>query len=171
MTASNMIRIATTDTTDAVEIACSEVKNAVGLPVTAAFQEIEGGCLILELRLGIESGLTPSPSRLAAVVEESSSNVEVLSAWKVRSASATPAPRPSDAVLTPLHDPIPLVARRAIHDGLPTAQWQSNEGSWQLAVPNVSANLPTMVGLSRRRGYTQRFSSLEAAAIQRGFAS
>jgi hypothetical protein len=171
MTASNMIRIATTDTTGAVEIACSEVKIAVGLPVTAAFQEIEGGCLILELRLGNESGLTPSPSRLAAVVDESLSNVEVLSAWKVRSASASPPPRHSDTILTPLHDSIPSVAHRAVHDGLPTAQWQSNEGSWQLAVPNVCAIQPTMVGLSRRRGYSQRFSSLEAAAIQRGLAS
>ena len=170
MTASNMIRIATTDTTDAVEIACSQVKNAVGLPVTAAFQEIEGGCLILELRLGNESGLTPSPSRLAVVVEESS-NVEVLSAWKVRSSSATPPPRSSDAVLTPLRDSIPSVAYRAVRDGLPTAQWQSNEGSWHLAVPNVNFNRPTTVGLSRRRGYSQRFSSLEAAAIQRGLAS
>jgi hypothetical protein len=171
LTASNMIRIATTDTTDAVEIACSEVKNAVGLPVTAAFQEIEEGCLILELRLGNESGLTPSPSRLAGVVEGSSSNVEVLSAWKVRSSSATPAPKPSDAILTPMHDSVPSVAHRAVHDGLPTAQWQSNEGSWQLAVPNVSVNRPTTVGLSRRRGYSLRFSSLEAAAIQRGLAS
>jgi hypothetical protein len=171
MTAANMIRIATTDTTEAVEIACSEVKNAVGLPVTAAFQEIEGGCLILELRLGNESGLTPSPSRLAAIVDESSSNVEVLSAWKVRSSSASPPPRRSDTILTPLNDPIPSVAHRALHDGLPTAQWQSNEGSWQLAVPIVSAVQPTTVGLSRRRGYSQRFSSLEAAAIQRGLAS
>ena len=166
MTASNMIRIATTDTTDAVEMACSEVKNAVGLPVTAAFQEIEGGCLILELRLGNEVGFTPSPSRLAAVVDESSSSVEVLSAWKVRSTSASPPPRHSDTVLAPLHDSIPPVASRAVHDGLPTAQWQSDEGSWQLAVPNVSSVQPTLVGLSRRRGYSQRFSSLEAAAIQ-----
>jgi hypothetical protein len=171
MTAANMIRIATTDTTEAVELACSEVKNAVGLPVTAAFQEIEGGCLILELRLGNESGLTPSPSRLAAIVDQSSSNVDVLSAWKVRSSSASPPPRHSDTILTPPHDPIPSVARRAVHDGLPTAEWRSNEGSWQLAVPNVSASRPTTVGLSRRRGYSQRFSSLEAAAIQRGLAS
>lgn len=171
MTASNMIRIVTNDTTDAVEIVCSEVKNAVGLSVTAAFQEIEGGCLILELRLGNESGLTPSPSRLAAVVDESSSNVEVLSAWKVRSSSASPPPRRSDTILNPRYDSIPSVAHRAVHDALPTAQWHSDDGSWQLAVPIVCAVHPTTVGLSRRRGYSQRFSSLEAAAIQRGLAS
>jgi hypothetical protein len=38
-------------------------------------------------------------------------------------------------------------------------------------VPNVSVDRPTMVGLARRRGYSLRFSSLEAAAIQRGLAS
>jgi hypothetical protein len=170
MTAANMIRIATTDTTDAVKIACSEVRNAVGLPVSAQFQEIEGRCLILELRVGAESVHTPSPSRLAIVLDKSSTNVEVLSSW-AEASSVDPQPRHSDSVLTSLHDSMPSVAHRAFHDRLPTAQWKSDEESWYLAVPCARVSGPTVVGLVSRRGYTSRFSSLEAAAIQRGLAS
>ena len=51
MTTTNKIRIATADTTNASTLACSEITAAVGLPVHPEFQEIEGDCLILELRL------------------------------------------------------------------------------------------------------------------------
>jgi hypothetical protein len=170
MTAANMIRIATTDTTDAVEIACSEVKNAVGLPVRAEFQEIEGRCLIVELRVGAASVHTPPPSRLAVVVDRSSTCLEVLGSWKEPS-SVAPHPRRSDSVLSVLHDAMPSVAHRALHDRLPTAQWESNDESWHLAVPEVRVLRPTVVGILTRRGYTSRFSSLEAVAIRRGLAS
>ena len=55
MTTTNKIRIATADTTNACKLACSEITAAVGLTVHPEFQEIEGDCLILELRLGANS--------------------------------------------------------------------------------------------------------------------
>jgi len=81
MKTTNMLRIATADTAGAVDSACSEVEMAVGLPVRPELQEIENGCLILELRLGDANVHTPSPSRLALTVDKSTTDVEVLSAW------------------------------------------------------------------------------------------
>jgi hypothetical protein len=55
MNAIDKIRIATTDTAEAADLACLEISSALGLPVGVEFQEIEGACLILELRLGDEA--------------------------------------------------------------------------------------------------------------------
>lgn len=55
MTATNKLRVSTSDTADAIDIACSDVESAVGLPVRAEFQEIEGGNVIIELQLGDET--------------------------------------------------------------------------------------------------------------------
>ena len=60
MTTTSKIRIATADTTNACTLACSEITAAVGLPVHPEFQEIEGDCLILELRLGSELHSSPA---------------------------------------------------------------------------------------------------------------
>ena len=92
MTATNKLRVATIDTAHAIDIACSVVLSAVGLSVRAEFQEIEGGSLIIELRIGNESVHTPHPSRLACAVDKAAANVEVLSSWK-ESASPEPTPR------------------------------------------------------------------------------
>lgn len=82
MTAESMLRIATPDAAHAVDIACSDVESAVGLPAHAEFQEIEGGNLIIELRLGVGAEQSPHPSRLASAVDKAVANVEVLSSWK-----------------------------------------------------------------------------------------
>ena len=63
-------------------IACSEVVAAVGLPVLAEFQEIEGNDVIIELQIGDETIHTPQPSRLAAAVDKAVADLEVLSSWK-----------------------------------------------------------------------------------------
>ena len=61
ITATNKLRVATIDTAHAMDVACSDVEAAVGLPVRAEFQEIEGGHLIIELQLGSEAGPHSSP--------------------------------------------------------------------------------------------------------------
>ena len=82
MTAKNMLRVAMPDKARAIDIACSDVEFAVGLPVRAEFQEIEGSNLILELQLGGEAEPTPHASRLASVVDKAVSHLEVLSSWE-----------------------------------------------------------------------------------------
>ncbi len=169
MNASNKIRIATPDTTNAVKLACSEVASAVGLAVHAEYQEIEGTCLILELRVG-EQGVEPrSPRRMTMAVDRAAADVEVLSAWN-EPVTALLAPRYSDDVLGVRFDTMPPLAQRALSDDLPTAQWDRADTSWHLAVPSACADQP-IVALSHRRGYTRRFTSLEAAAIRGGLAS
>lgn len=170
MKAANMLRIATADTAGAVDFACSEVEIAVGVPVRPELQEIENGCLIVELRLGDAHVHTPPPERLALAVDKSTTNVEVLSAWKETS-SLNPLPRRSDSVFTPPDASMASVAYRALQDDLPTAEWEPKALSWHLAVPCTRTLRPTVVGLSRRRGYSVRFSSLEVAAFRRGLAS
>jgi hypothetical protein len=53
---------------------------------------------------------------------------------------------------------------------LPTAQWDYSDSEWHLAVPSFCTS-QRIVGMSHRGGYSQRFTSLDVAAIQRGLAS
>jgi hypothetical protein len=169
MTATNKIRIATTDTAGAADLACSDISSVLGLPVRVEFQEIEGACLVLELRLGDESLPMPQPSRLAAAVAKAVPNVVVLNAWKEGHCLA-PIPRYSQNVLAKCFDVMPPVADRAFNDSLPTAQWDHSDSQWHLAVPSFCTS-QRIVGLAHRNGYSQRFTSLDVAAIQRGLAS
>jgi hypothetical protein len=169
MTTTNKLRIATADRSGALDLVCSEVESAIGMSVQPVFQEIEGDCLILELRLGSETGQPRLPTRLAIQVDNAARDVQVLSAWNEPDPSE-PAPKGCHNVLGALFDTMPPVAHRALIDSLPTAQWDRSDASWQLAVPSVFATRP-LVGLSRRRGYSQRFTFFEAAAIRSGLAS
>jgi hypothetical protein len=169
MTAKSMLRIATPDAVDAIDIACSDVGSAVGLPVRAEFQEIEGGNLIIELQLGNEAEHIPHPSRLASVVDKAVFNMEVLSSW-TESTPPEPAPRPCPEVFGVGYEPLPQVAQRALDDDLPTAKWDRSDTSWHLAVPSVCGG-KAIVGMSRRSGYSHRFTAHDAAALRCGLAS
>jgi hypothetical protein len=169
MTAKNMLRVAMPDKAHAIDIACSDVESAVGLRVRAEFQEIEGSSLIVELQLGDEAEAAPHPSQLASVVERAVSQLEVLSSWEEMSSPA-PTPRPCPSVLGVGYEPLPHVAQRALEDDLPTAQWDRAESSWHLAVPSVCSG-KAIIGMSRRYGYSHRFTAHDAAALRSGLAS
>jgi len=166
MGATNKLRIATLDSDHAKEIACSVVESVVGLPVRPEFQEIESGDLIIELQVGNEHVHTPLPSRLASAVDRVASDVEVLSAWS-ESTTLEPNPRHCPDVLGVGYEPLPGAAQRAHDDDLPTASWNRSDASWQLAVPSVCRG-KAIVGISRRRGYSHRFTTHDAAAIRCG---
>jgi hypothetical protein len=167
--AANKLRVVTLDTAHAVDFACSEVESAVGLPVRAEFQEIEGGSLILELRLGDETVHSPHPSRLASAVDRAVANMEVLSSWKESAGHRAPLRRCPE-VRGVGYEPLPRVAQRALDDDLPTAEWDRSDSSWHLAVPSLCGDQP-IVGLSGRRGYSHRFTARDAAGFRRGLAS
>jgi hypothetical protein len=166
MTATNKLRVATMDTAHAIDIACSVVLSAVGLPVRAEFQEIEGGSLIIELQVGNESVHTPHPSRLACTVENAAADVEVLSSWK-EPASPEPTPRHCPEVMGVVYESLSEVAQRAFDDDLPTAKWDRADSSWHLAVPSVCSG-KAIIGMSHRRGYSHRFTVHDAAALRCG---
>ncbi|HEY1989103.1 MAG TPA: hypothetical protein VGG43_06540 [Acidimicrobiales bacterium] len=169
MTATNKIRVATADRAGAINLVRAEVESATGMAVEAEFQEIEGDCLILELRVGDESTHSAHPTRLGIAVDNAAPAVQVLSAWN-EPAAADPFPQLCNRVLGVQFDTMPAVAHRALIDRLPTAQWDRSDACWHLAVPSVFATRP-LVGVSHRRGYTHRFTSFEAAAIRCGLAS
>jgi hypothetical protein len=74
---------------------------------------------------------------------------------------------------------MPEVARRALADDLPTAQWLptvdevagGDRSYWLLAVPVGAPGTPATVGVRRRNGYALRFAPHEAAAVRIGLAS
>jgi hypothetical protein len=169
MTTKNMLRVATLDMDCAVDDARSDIQSAVGLRVRAEFQEIEGDSLIIELQLGDEVEQSGPPARLASVIEQAVASVEVLSTWK-ESSSPEPHPRHCPDVLGVGYEPLPQVAQRALDDNLPTAQWDRSDSSWLLAVPSVCGG-KTIVGMSRRGGYSHRFTTHDVAALRRGLAS
>jgi hypothetical protein len=169
MTAKRMLRIATPDALHAMNTACSDVESAVGLPVRAEFQEIEGDNLIIELLLGDEALHVPHPSRLASAIDKAVPNMEVLSSW-TESTTPEPAPQKCPDVLGVGYEPLPQVAQRALDDDLPTAKWDPSDSSWHLAVPSVCRG-KAIVGMSYRKGYEFRFTTHDAAALRSGLAS
>jgi len=169
MTAHNKLRVATLDTDQAMSIARSDVESAIGLRVRVEFQEIESPNLIIELKLGDETELSPHPSRLAAEVDRAVANVEVLSSWK-ESIPAAPLPRYCPEVLGVGYETLPQVAQRALDDDLPTAKWDRSDSSWHLAVPSLCCG-KSIVAMSYRSGYSHRFTAHDAAALRSGLAS
>ncbi len=169
MPGTNKLRVATIDTTHARYIACSEVVAAVGLPVLAEFQEIEGNDVIIELQIGDETIHTSHPSRLAAAVDKAVANLEVLSSWK-EPTLPEPTPRHCPEVIGVDYETLPQVAQRAYDDDLPTAKWNRSDSSWHLAVPSAYRG-ETVVAMSHRRGYSHRFTAYDAAALRCGIAS
>ena len=109
MNIANKLRIATMDTANAMEIACGEVESAIGVPVQAEFQEIDGMFLIVKLRLVEYTERSPHPHRLALTTETSASNVEVLSSWR-ESNALRPKARFCHEVLGVDFDTVPSVA-------------------------------------------------------------
>jgi hypothetical protein len=167
--ATSKLRIAMTDATNALGVACSEVEGAVGIPVQAEFQEIEGDCLIVEFRLGTDSVLSPPASRLAYAVDHSANDVEVLSAWS-EPMQLAPVARFCADVFGAEHDAMPAAARRAVADDLPTALWDHADRRWDLAVPSACRD-QVIVGMRHRHGYTHRFNTVDAFALRNGLAS
>jgi hypothetical protein len=164
-----MLRIATPDADRAIEIACSDVESAVGLPVRAEFQEVEGGKLIIELQLGGTTARSHNPSQMASAVGEKVSNLEVLSSW-TQPTSLQPVPRPCPDVLGVGYERLPHVAQRALADGVPTAEWDRSNSCWRLAVPSICRDT-AIVGMSHRSGYSHRFTAHHAATLRLGLAS
>jgi hypothetical protein len=169
MTARTMLRVAILDGTHAIDVACSDVESAIGLRVRAEFQEIEGGNLIVEFQLGDEAEPTAHPAQLASVIDDTVSSIDVLSSWK-ESTLPEPTPLRCPSVLGVGYEPLPHVARRALHDDLPTAKWDRSDSSWHLAVPSLCCG-KAIVGMSYRCGYSHRFSAHDAAALRSGLAS
>jgi hypothetical protein len=181
MSTTNKLRVITTDAPDALQVIKQEVEEATGFAVEPEIQEVDGADLVVELRL---AGPTPAaPSLVARAVERSSRGVDVLSTWNEAGRIAGPAPASSQVILDGLGDQLPAVARRALRDDLPTAQWHRTgtgfgpggpeEGppSWQLAVPVVRSDGRSLVGYQRRRGYTFRFGTHDVEAARVDLAS
>lgn len=168
MTAANKLRVAVSDAAHAVNTACSEVESAIGLPVRAEFQEIEGDNLIIELQLGNEMRTAPHPSRLASVVDTAVANLEVLSSWE-ESTFLEPTPPHYADVVGVGYEPLPQAAQRALDDDIPTAKWDRSDSSWHLAVSSICCG-KAIVGMSHRRGYSHRFTPHDAATLRCGLA-
>jgi hypothetical protein len=169
MRTTNKLRVSTTDASNALDLACSEVESAVGLPVQAELQENEGDCLIVEMRLGTDEVHSPSASRLAYAVDQSARDIDVLSAWH-EPVHRAPAARFCADVFGAEYDAMPAVALRAMEDDLPTAQWDRSVSRWHLAVPSACRD-QVIVGMIHRTGYSRRFTTLDACALRNGLAS
>ncbi len=154
------LRVVTSDSPDALDVIRHEVEGATGLAVEPEIQELDGTELVVELRLLDAS--TVVPGLVARAVRRSPGGLDVL------------------VVLDGLDHRLPSVARRALRDGLATAQWGAGgiagggagvEHSWQLAVPAVRADGRPVVGYRRRRGYSIRFGVRDAEAARAVLAS
>jgi hypothetical protein len=132
------------------------------------FQEIDRSDLIVELSIPEVRGCPPG--QLGRLVEHISTDLEVLSSWN-ETEPACPSGQHERPRFVDKDDPtVPFTARRAFDDGLPTASWHSSSEvdvpHWFLAVPALSFDDRMVAAIRRRRGYSYRFSALEAAALR-----
>jgi hypothetical protein len=177
MTSRSKLRVAIPDKADALDVVKAEVESATGFAAQPVFQEVEHAELVVELYLADSSAA--DPGHIAHAVESSASDLNVLSTWMESPLCGDPARAASETVFDVMDDPLPEVARRALRDGLPTAQWfptiddvaGGDRSYWMLAVlTNRSEGMP-FVGVQRRQGYSYRFSAHEATSARIGLAS
>jgi hypothetical protein len=177
MTSTSKLRIAVPDVADALDAVKFEVEEATGFAVEPVFQEIDRSELVVELCLADSNAA--DPRRVALAVESSAGNLDVLSTWNESPLPRDLAPRASETVFKDFDYPMPEVARRALSDELPTAQWlptvddvgRGDRSLWLLAVPVIRSDGPSLVGVRHRHGYSLRFSAHEAASARIGLAS
>jgi len=177
VTTTSRLRVAISDTAEALEIVKVEVEGATGCPVRPEFQESELDELVVDLRLGTSS--SAEPNLIARAIERTAPHIDVLGVWNESPRGHEPAPIPSQFVFAATDDSMPEVAKRAVRDELATAQWhpsgnttQGREGAyWQLAVPVLQTDGEEIVAVQRRNGYSLRFSLDDVVGTWLGLAS
>ena len=175
--APDKVRVAISDATEALRAVHADVEGAIGCAVFPELQETEGGSLIVEMRLA--ERVAQDCRELARTIKRSNPDIEVLSCWKDRRLLELSGIVSLHSVLPASADELPAVARRALQDGVPTAQWSGSRfvrptgrtSAWLLAVPVQSPTGGNVVGLSRRNGYSYRFGAAHVEAIRSELAS
>jgi hypothetical protein len=169
MAPTSKLRIATADVAGALDVVRNEVEHATGLAVHPVLQEVDTTALVVEV--AVASPAKVDPKSLARFVDAAAGSLDVLGSWTETPDGTQDAPRPA-LVLDVVEDPLPEAARRAVRDDVPTAQWLpsvadiagGDRSYWLLAVPARRSDGAQVVGLSRRQGYSHRFSASEARA-------
>jgi hypothetical protein len=177
MEPTSKLRVVVPDGANALRVVTTEIEEATGIALEPELQEVDGGDLVVELRLADSSNCD---SRLVVrAVERLSDDLEVLSTWQEAPPTHDPAPVTSQSVFAGPDVAMPEVALRAFRDRLPTAQWPGTfrvpvgeaTACWQLAVPMRRSNGQVLVGVLQRSGYSHRFGVREAKAVRLGLAS
>jgi hypothetical protein len=176
MTTTSKLRVAISDSSAALEIVKIEVEGATGCTARPEFQESELDALVVEMRL-----VDSDPANLGLVaraIECTSPSLDVLGVWSESSPDRMPSAVPARMVYSGTDDSMPNVAKRAVRDELPSAQWHPCPGGepgddrphWQLAVPVVLADGEKVVAVRRRNGYSHRFTTDDAVSTWLGLA-
>lgn len=157
------LRLAMADVPGALDAVTARVRATRGFVLEPTLQEIEGDELVVEL----SAADVPGPV-LAEAVRATAAGADILSVWS-EPVALPPVVAPAGG--PPAGEDLPVVVRRALHSGIPTARWSPRSetdpaGGWHLAVPVLAAGGPPCVGLARRRGYSWRFSSLDVLALR-----
>jgi hypothetical protein len=168
MSSTSKLRVAIPDRTDALDVVKGGVERATGFVAQPVLQEIDYTDLVVEVQLSDSNAA--DPRRVADTVGQASPDLDVLSSWKEADALPLPTVRAVPIVFETTDLVLPEVARRALEDELPTAQWlhKGNDVSggdrscWILAVPSHRCGGAARVGICHRRGYATRFSASEA---------
>jgi hypothetical protein len=177
MEPTSKLRVAVPDGANALRVVTAEIEEATGIAFEPELQEVDGGDLVVELRLA-DSSIGDSKLVVRAV-ERLSDDLEVLSTWQEAPPPRDPAPVMSPSVFAGTDVAMPEVAQRAFRDDLPTAKWPGTfrvpvgepKACWQLAVPMRRSNGQVLVGVLQRSGYSHRFGVHEAKALRLGLAS
>jgi hypothetical protein len=145
-----------------------EVERATGFDAQPILQELDYTDLVIEVQLSDSNAA--DPRRIALTVEQASPDLDVLSSWKEADALPLQTAWAVPVVFETTDLVLPEVARRALEDEVPTAQWlpksnnvsDGDRASWIFAVPSRRCGGSARVGICRRRGYANRFSANEA---------
>ncbi len=175
MTATSRLRVAISDSAEALEIVKLEVEGATGCSARPEFQESELDALVVEMRL-VDSDPAVL-SLVARAIERTSPALDVLGVWSESPPDRMPSAVTTKTVYSGTDDSMPDIAKRAVRDELPSAQWYPRRGGvtsvrphWQLAVPALLADGEKVVAVRRRNGYSRRFTTDDAVSTWLGLA-
>ncbi len=176
MTATSKVRVAIPDSDTALEIVKLEVEGATGCSARPEFQESERDALVVEMRL-VDSDPAVL-SLVARAIERTAPRLDVLGVWSEPSPDRIPSAVSTKMVYSGTDDSMPDIAKRAVRDELPSAQWHPRLGGagsgdrphWQLAVPALLADGEKVVAVRRRNGYSRRFTADDAVSTWLGLA-
>jgi len=172
MTSSIRLRVAVTDSSSAIGMVTTCIHRATGMVAQPEYQELDRHDLILEL--SVQSVDSAHPSGLARIVERHSDGFELLSSWReLEDGTEIGRRQPNEVCRADIQ--LPHCAARAVRDHLPTSQWlaglDGHPPHWELAVPCPEHDDRIIAAITRRNGYSQRFSALDARALHRQMTS
>jgi hypothetical protein len=169
------VRIATRADEGASDQVLRELGSALFAPAApiAELQEIDGEEVVVQCRIALEDAELTHPTDVRHLIAEAGPAFELLSVSRHSTERSVPRSAWPEALFTPEAIDLPSAAKRAVQDGVPTAEWsprhdgrirEGGAGCWTFAVPVATISGGELVAVTTRVRRI-RFSSSDSTKL------